>query len=350
VQDRYAGDIGDYIKLAILRHLAGGQGLGVAWWLFPDEKNGDGRHIRYLEHPEKWMEFDPTLFSGLRSMVRSEQRTVASLHKLFPVGTRFACDQIPCLVTPYSYRPLEREKWFQKVKADLEGCDIVFVDPDNGLEPRSFSLTRRRAGKSVQFRELVQLGEKGRTLIVYHHYFRQQHDQQIQVLASRLRREGFRGIDVLRWHRISPRAFFLLNALTAFGVGQKKLRLNGTAMSACSWTARTRSSNRDHDTRADALQGTFGDANPQNRRRAKMRFASSDRVRKSRTSQALLELVVEASTAHLQAPVKREGASVELIDVLGSATLLKRHLDERPFVFAATVQWKSDSLKSLIAG
>jgi hypothetical protein len=81
-----------------------------------------------------------------------------------------------------------------------------------------------------------------------------------------------------------------------------------------------------------------------------MRFASSDRVRKSRTSQALLELVVEASTAHLQAPVKREGASVELIDVLGSATLLKRHLDERPFVFAATVQWKSDSLKSLIAG
>jgi hypothetical protein len=149
-------------------------------------------------------------------------------------------------------------------------------------------------------------------------------------------------------YRRAPSFYSML--LTAFGVGQKKLRLNGTAMSACSWTARTRSSNRDHDTRADALQGTFGDANPQNRRRAKMRFASSDRVRKSRTSQALLELVVEASTAHLQAPVKREGASVELIDVLGSATLLKRHLDERPFVFAATVQWKSDSLKSLIAG
>jgi hypothetical protein len=125
VQDRYAGDIGDYIKLAILRHLADGQGLGVAWWLFPDEKNGDGGHIRYLEHPEKWMGFDPTLFSGLRSIVRSEQRTVASLHKLFPVGTRFACDQIPCLVATYSYRPLERAKWFQKVKADLEGCDIV---------------------------------------------------------------------------------------------------------------------------------------------------------------------------------------------------------------------------------
>jgi hypothetical protein len=36
---------------------------------------------------------------------------------------------------------------------------------------------------------------------------------------------------------------------TAFGVGQKKLRLNGTAMSACSWMARTRSSKTGTTTR-----------------------------------------------------------------------------------------------------
>ena len=96
MQNRYAGDIGDYIKLAILRHLANGHRLGVAWWLFPGEKNGDGRHI--LEHPEKWMRFDPFLFRGLGAIVRSEQRTVASLHKLLPMGTRFACDQIPLRV------------------------------------------------------------------------------------------------------------------------------------------------------------------------------------------------------------------------------------------------------------
>jgi hypothetical protein len=161
-----------------VRWLRLGHRLGVAWWLFPDEKNGDGRHI--LEHPEKWMRFDPFLFRGLGAIVRSEQRTVASLHKLLPMGTRFACYQIPCFVVPYSCRPLEREKWFQKVKADLEGCDIVLLDPDNGLEPGSFNLTRRRAGKSVQFRELVRLAAKGRSLIVYHHYFPQQHDEQIR--------------------------------------------------------------------------------------------------------------------------------------------------------------------------
>ena len=44
-----------------------------------------------------------------------------------------------------------------------------------------------------------------------------------------------------------------------------------------------------------------------------MRFASSDRVKKSRTSQPLWELVAEASTAHLKAPVKLAKACVDVV-------------------------------------
>lgn len=48
MQDRYVGDIGDYVKLGILRALMPGERLGVAWWLYPDEAhNADGRHIGY---------------------------------------------------------------------------------------------------------------------------------------------------------------------------------------------------------------------------------------------------------------------------------------------------------------
>jgi len=53
MQDRYVGDIGDYLKLSILRTLSPGYRLGVAWWLFPDEAhNGDGRHVDYLNRPD----------------------------------------------------------------------------------------------------------------------------------------------------------------------------------------------------------------------------------------------------------------------------------------------------------
>ena len=32
-----------------------GKGLGVAWYLYPDEgHNTDGRHIGYLQQSEKW--------------------------------------------------------------------------------------------------------------------------------------------------------------------------------------------------------------------------------------------------------------------------------------------------------
>ena len=37
MQNRLVGDIGDYLKLGILRASSPGYRLGIAWWLFPDE-------------------------------------------------------------------------------------------------------------------------------------------------------------------------------------------------------------------------------------------------------------------------------------------------------------------------
>ncbi len=66
MQNRYVADIGDYLKLGILRALLPGYRLGVAWWLFPDEShNQDGRHVGYLQRPEQWRHFDPMLFDVL---------------------------------------------------------------------------------------------------------------------------------------------------------------------------------------------------------------------------------------------------------------------------------------------
>ena len=55
MQDRYVGDIGDYLKLGILRALSPGYRIGIAWWPYPDEShNRDGRHIGYLHRPDQW--------------------------------------------------------------------------------------------------------------------------------------------------------------------------------------------------------------------------------------------------------------------------------------------------------
>ena len=52
MQDKDVGDIGDRIKLPLLRRLEPGRRVGVVWWLFPDETSkGDGRHIPCREEP-----------------------------------------------------------------------------------------------------------------------------------------------------------------------------------------------------------------------------------------------------------------------------------------------------------
>jgi len=98
MQNRYVGDIGDYVKLAILRELARGKRIGVAWWLFPDEShNKDGGHREYLDRENEWKPFDPDLFDALLRIRERGERNVRELEDpaLLP-GAIFAKDPVPC--------------------------------------------------------------------------------------------------------------------------------------------------------------------------------------------------------------------------------------------------------------
>ena len=63
MNNRFVGDIGDYVKLAILRRLALDRRLGVAWWFTDDEPpSAHQGHREYLERPQQWRHFDAELF------------------------------------------------------------------------------------------------------------------------------------------------------------------------------------------------------------------------------------------------------------------------------------------------
>ena len=78
MQNRYVGDIGDYIKYALLRALSSGLMLGVAWYLYPDEDHKpDGKHVQYLDDPQRWRHLDPELFDALKQIVESNRSVSA---------------------------------------------------------------------------------------------------------------------------------------------------------------------------------------------------------------------------------------------------------------------------------
>ena len=215
MQNRHVGDIGDYLKLGILRALSPGYRLGVVWWLYPDEgHNQDGRHIDYLSQPDQWRHFDPDLFDSLSQIVVSGQRDVGALEasNILP-GAVFAGDVIPT-GGPIVLRQQARHEWFQAARQTVHEADLVFVDADNGLEPDKFGHGSAKAGKSITFDELRELARPGRCLIVYHHHTHRAggHYAEIEYLADRLRKNGFARVDALRARPYSPRVFFLLDA------------------------------------------------------------------------------------------------------------------------------------------
>jgi hypothetical protein len=235
MQDRYAGDFGDYVKLALLRALTSGAAdsdmcpkLGVIWWLVRNkEDNNDGRHTRYLDRPNCWRQYDPILFDCLRGMMGSEARSVEQIERLGLFnGCKFFSEPVPHSIDIRDRR-VEREQWVERARTAIATCDIVFLDPDNGIAPLTYSVTRKTARKSVTIEELKAIGG-ARPLVVYHHQTRRKggHQEEIGYLANRLKHEGFSGVGALRSSSFSPRVFFLLNGLEWMRGRAEKFALN----------------------------------------------------------------------------------------------------------------------------
>ena len=101
MQDRYAGDVGDFLKFGLLRHLVGQPDsgvpmrLGVVWYRTADEShNADGKHIAYLTqgHPtaELLRPMDPDLHLRLASIVSVPERSVRALERAAVTGPNVA--------------------------------------------------------------------------------------------------------------------------------------------------------------------------------------------------------------------------------------------------------------------
>lgn len=212
MQDRYTGDVGDFVKYALLRAVGRGRNLGVAWYLHPNEgPPGDGRHVAYLRRPEEWRYLDTQLYDELQAMVFSGDRSVRAVQDLSLLpNAAFAGERLDIRSVPVRLRESWRRAWFERVLRGLADCDLVFADPDNGLyADAGFRPTIRRSAKSIPLREVKALAED-RPLIVYHHNSRYKGGQHAEILAWQKRLPG--DVYAYYWRRWSNRTFFFVNA------------------------------------------------------------------------------------------------------------------------------------------
>jgi hypothetical protein len=227
MKDQYVGDVGDFVKVALLRSITPGHKLGILWYRTRDEpKKKDGRFIAYLHNPDRWRDLDALAYEHLRKIVSSNRRQISALEDrdLLPECQAFWDVEVPCTPAPrFSQRPIDREAWFTDAlrKMNEAGCNIVFVDPDNGIEPPGCRNTQSRATKyvlSCELRALLGHASNRRTIVAYHHNTRRRggHCEEIRWLQDELQQHtnGRRPMAV-RARSHSPRTFFILHASAA---------------------------------------------------------------------------------------------------------------------------------------
>lgn len=174
VQDRYAGDVGDFVKLGLLRHVAaaerdGGAGLfvGVNWYLAEDEThNADGKHVSYLD-PGNFLHSslascDPDLIRRLGEVVRSGR----SVERLEASGALPAGSPTYAARLRASFTAGDRDAWHMAALERLSGAEVVFADPDNGMRSKR---SGSRLEKYALTEELADYARRGQALVVYHH-------------------------------------------------------------------------------------------------------------------------------------------------------------------------------------
>lgn len=212
MQDRYAGDVGDFSKFALGRALIrelGGK-IGVIWYRFPNEShNNDGRHVLYLDR-SKWTDCDPELVRRLKTVVQRE-RSIAQLEAagILPDDSCFFGEPI----SADGRMGWSRKAWFDRVLKAVEDCSVVIVDPDNGIAGANHRVASKCGGKHITHEEISQLAARHECLVIYHHFdrstsHREQARSKMNLLQSLAPGKSVLG---LRYKRISSRAYLIVS-------------------------------------------------------------------------------------------------------------------------------------------
>lgn len=167
MKNQYFGDMNDYRKYGLLRLLSG-QGditTAVCWMLTPDDGRTDGSLTEYLRQPGKWRHFDPSLFEHLRELVLHQD--VRDVRGVETVGILPSCRFAPGLLPDDAEG---RVAYFETFTYVTEGCDLIFFDPDNGIEVKSKRYGLKDSSKYLYWHEIEESFAGGHSLLIYQHF------------------------------------------------------------------------------------------------------------------------------------------------------------------------------------
>ena len=184
MKEQYVGDIGDFGKVLILKHLAGlGFKVGINWVLTENDDRNDGKHRDYVDRV-KYRGVnclcccDEEIFEKIIPLAKKEKngRRIEDLENLirgFSPKVVFYPRSRIYLVKGSERRNLDNEA-YNELKPDF--ADLVFFDPDNGIDNNNGT-----SSQHVYISDMKRYWNRGQSLLIYHHLGKHKsHEKQIQ--------------------------------------------------------------------------------------------------------------------------------------------------------------------------
>jgi len=200
MRDRWVGNIGDFGKLALLRHLTADRRLAVCWYITgrTGEDTNSERYFDYLQRPEEFRHLAPEVFDALSAIEGDRRNRYPRLTALEASGllgdALFHSRSVP-------RRASLREIWAKELVESVDQADLVFLDPDNGLQGK------RLTPKHVALYEVAALRRPDRALMIVQRQSGRRFEA--RYLAECLQSLGCRPIELIRFRLVSSRFYVI---------------------------------------------------------------------------------------------------------------------------------------------
>jgi len=206
MQDCYIGDVGDFLKYGLLNFIleqCPTLTLGVNWYKNSEQaKSVNDRAFSYLNETNPFhFSFklcNPRLFKKMQEI----DRRIDEIKKrqILPKKTLYYDKAIT----------KNRSDWHRKALQGLEKADLVFLDPDNGIQTNSVKDNQRNAFKYVLRQEIVDYFSQKKSVIIYNHRSRQS-EKIYRTRFNEVRGSlGSPRLELMRSHRYQVRDFLFI--------------------------------------------------------------------------------------------------------------------------------------------
>jgi hypothetical protein len=188
MKEQYFGDVNDYRKFGLLRIICQNSWLRplIVWMLTENDDSKNGNKRGYLEEENAWKHFDSELFAYLKEKLdkeRAPNTNIIEESSLLP-GTGFFRNKIHDQIH-------QRTRWQSSLFMEAAKYEMVFFDPDNGIEIKSKPIGRKYSSKYVYWFEIEEIWKQKKSILIYQHFPRIQRDIFVRKISEELHQHAY---------------------------------------------------------------------------------------------------------------------------------------------------------------